>query len=154
MTQEEFTDNLSAIIRKLEELQVPVGDWAWSWDNARNNGGAIQMEAAGLDPDLRMPLPAYAPDLHKVVEHSIGRLKRQFRAVLVHAARCCNPKQLAGLLRRTFANLDPVAIQKDVASMPLTCQVIAGARGSTVTDPQTQKEWPCTEGGWAPRRLR
>lgn len=157
MTRVEFADHLRNIARELEARGERRQEQWFSWDNARANGGSEQLAAVGLSPNHRLPLPPYSPDLHRVVEHSIGRVKAAMDASMLAMATGGWPDDAARVfqkaLRKAATTLDTAAISHDAASLALAYRVVAGALGTTVHD-DAGRPWPCTGGDWLPKELR
>ena len=153
MTREEFVDNLRNIIRVLEGKGMTRDEMHFSWDNAHANGTAADLLECGFPPGRRLPLAGYSPDMHRVIEHAVCKVKTRLSQLTMAHAHTLQPTQLQMLLRHVFAQLDPGSIRRDVASLPIAWQVVAGARGISVTDAKGNT-WDCTEGNWLPHDLR
>lgn len=153
MVREEMTDNVKGVIRELERLNKPKHRVLLSWDNARPNATTAELGSLGLLPEQRLRLPAYSPDMHRVIEHQMGIMKGELHKATLARDVLHTPETLQALVRATFSKLDKAAIRKDVESLHLAWQVVAGAKGQTVTFPNGREE-PCTGGDWLPRRLR
>lgn len=158
MTLAEFADHLRNVGRELVARGERLQRQWFSWDNARANGGSEQLLAAGLPADHRLPLPPYSPDLHRVVEHAIGRVKAAMDATMLAMATGGWPADAARVfqtaLREAARNtLDAGPIIHDAASLRLAYRVVAGEQGETVHD-EDGHAWECTEGDWLPEALR
>lgn len=153
MVREEMTDNVRGVMRELALRNKPKHRMLLSWDNARPNATTAELADLGLRQEQRLLLPAYSPDMHRVIEHQMGIMKGELHKATLARDVLHTPETLQALVRATFRKLDKAAISKDVQSLHLAWQVVAGAKGQTVTFP-SGKEQPCTEGDWLPRRLR
>lgn len=79
-----------------------------------------------------------SPDVHKVVEHVIGLLKRLLNKALREDATLCTMKQYKKKAEQIFNHIIKTSgIQKDIASLPSTYEAVLAAGG-----------------GWAPPKKR
>lgn len=112
-----------------------------SFDNAQWHNEAAFYAAVrkmGLAGRVeRLPLPPGSPDLHKVVEHTIGLLKRNLTDEVMNDARLRTVEQFQLAAERVFRRISTAGIQKDIDSLPLTYQAVIDA-----------------EGGWPPKKAR
>lgn len=153
MVREEMTDNLRGVIRALERLNKPRHRQLLCWDNARPNATEAELAVLGLLPQQRLLLPAYSPDMHRVIEHQMGVMKGELQKATLARDVLHTPETLQALVRDTFSRLDRAAIAKDVASLHLAWEVVAGAKGQSVVLPSGRVQ-PCTAGDWLPRHMR
>lgn len=153
MTKEEGLDHLSCILNQLEAKGIPKQEMYLSWDNAHANPTAADLLHIGVDPTKRLPLSAYSPDIHKVIEHFFHRLKVAFREARLHYPQITTAREAAQLLRMLASNMPQEHIEKDAETLKLTYQIIATDKGVKFTGADG-KEHVGTGGDWAPRRYR
>jgi hypothetical protein len=74
---------------KLRALTGGKPQWRvlWSYDNDKIHQDTTLQAALKVGGRARAPLPPYSHDIHKVVEHAIGRLKRAYSG--------CTPTRLS-----------------------------------------------------------
>jgi hypothetical protein len=125
-----------------------------SLDNAPIHGGVAAYRELGLRSGQRLELPSLSPDVHKVAEHAIARLKQGVRQHLYKHPDCITSSQLQAALPGIHKQVNPPeVVLKDVLSLQCTYAAIATpaglqapvATGANVTG---------TGGDWAPKRLR
>lgn len=157
MTKEEFRDNfrtmLWALHDQLAEYHLSMQQFQpwFSWDhNFAQEYADLCFTAAEVPPGLdtyvpgldfskvRMPLPKYSPDCHKVIEHVFGQLSGQLRtAIVTDSDKLSTAPAIAEWLQQQFNQLAPGSIANDAAKLPDLYKWIAN-----------------NDGFWAPRGMR
>jgi hypothetical protein len=147
MTSKEFRDHLQAAVaeirRRLEELGTTWEEFQplFSWDNNHSQVGADKRFVRWMSPlasgqpvdldQLRVPLPQYSPDIHRVIEHIFNRL--QF-TLYQHMYRYPNSlstlRDVAEFLVLQFYSITPESISKDVDGLPDVIDWVAGNGGA------------------------
>jgi len=157
MTKEEFRENFRRMLwvlhGKLEEYGLSMQEFQpwFSWDhNYAQEYADLRFAADQVPPgmasyvqdldfkNVRMPLPKYSPDCHRVIEHVFGQLSGKLRTALVTDAHelGSGPATAAWLVEH-FNKLEPGSIAKDAAGLP------------------DLYRWIRDHGGaWAPRSMR
>lgn len=157
MTKQEFRDNFRKMLWALHGRLAEYGydiqtfqPW-FSWDhNFAQEYADLHFTAAEVPPGcmdyvpgldfskVRMPLPKYSPDCHRVIEHVFGQLSSQLRTTIVtEADQLGTAPAIAAWLVQHFYQLSPASIAKDAAGLPLLYK------------------WIRDNGGfWAPRKMR
>jgi hypothetical protein len=111
----------------------------WSFDNDRIHQNPVTLARLKINSRNRFPLPPNSPDMHRVIEHTVGRLKTAFRKWLYAHPGPRSNKQYQAVLERIFYECPkvagPAAIKKDVLGLPKLFKLIRLARG-----------------GWPPKR--
>lgn len=108
-----------------------------AWHNEEEFYAAVKKMHLGGKVE-RIPLPPGSPDVHKVVEHVIGLLKRLLNKALREDATLCTMKQYKKKAEQIFNHIIKTSgIQKDIASLPSTYEAVLAAGG-----------------GWAPPKKR
>ena len=153
MVREEMTDNVKGVMRELERRNKPRHRMLLSWDNAHANATPAELGLLGMQKEQRLLLPAYSPDMHRVIEHQMGVMKAELHKATLARDVLHTPETLQALVRATFSRLDKAAIAKDVQSLHLAWQVVAGGKKQSVTLPSGRVQ-PCTKGDWLPRHMR
>lgn len=115
----------------------------YSWDNASWHA-SVKLENVGLTTADKWELPPNSPDMHKVIEHVVGNVKRALRNKLVDNARLCTVERLKPACEDVFFNqIAKESVQKDIDSLPNTYKHI-----------HAKKNQGGTEGNWAQARYR
>jgi hypothetical protein len=156
MTKEEFRENFRAMLWALHGILAYYGygmqdfqPW-FSWDrNFAQEYADLHFRAVDVPPGMdyvpgldfskvRMPLPRYSPDCHRVIEHVFGQLSAKLRtAIVTEGDQLGSGHANAAWLVQHFYQLSPASIAKDAADLPDLCKWI--------TD---------NHGFWAPRKMR
>jgi hypothetical protein len=136
-TSREFCDVMAQIQAAASSRVVPnlVGlqqqQVVWSFDNDRVHEGALtELRWRGLvTANNRAPLPPHSPDMHKVIEHCIGRLTSMVVAELadtedVHLSVAHWQARLQDMF---FNGISAESIAKDVASLSQAIIDVGGA---------------------------
>lgn len=142
VTQREFIDFMKraqeAVYTRLQDPAVrarweqQVGPWGlpendpiFSFDNPNIHGGRDPMKIMKplrLDLDSHFELPANSSDIHKVIEHTHGRLVKVFQDWLYADSTKYSLPTYKTALEQIFYKWDSVAshtvIDKDVKSLP------------------------------------
>lgn len=118
----------------------PAGAVAtWSFDNDRIHQNPITLARLKINSRNRFPLPPNSPDMHRVIERCVGRLKSTFRKWLYAHPAPRTDKQYQNALARIFYETpsvaSPAVIKKDALTLPTLFKCIRLARG-----------------GWPPKR--
>ena len=156
MTREEFRENFRAMLWALHGILADYGygmqdfqPW-FSWDhNFAQEYADLHFRAVDVPPgmdyvpgldfsNIRMPLPKYSPDCHRVIEHVFGQLSAKLRtAIVTEGDQLGSGPAIAAWLVQHFYQLSPASIAKDAADLPDLYKWI--------TD---------NHGFWAPRKMR
>jgi hypothetical protein len=110
----------------------------WSFDNDRIHQRPETLAALKINSRNRFPLPPNSPDMHRVVERCIARLKQKWAAWFYANPAARDMKQHRAALLDIFATdkgvASPAVISAEVAKLPrLFPKILA------------------REGDWAPR---
>lgn len=143
-------------VRRLSAAGVQ-GEPVLSFDNASIHTSYAR---AGPMPRgvTRHVLPARSPDLHKVVEHTFGRLKPCVAEDVFDACAAANtaelsPSAVRGIVERSLREVAKAdIISKDCESLKTTLRIVARAKGEAFMVGSTVLSG--TGGDWAPRRWR
>lgn len=105
----------------------------YSFDNDRIHMNPGTLASLKINYKNRFPLPPNSPDMHRVVEHCIGRLKTAFRKWLYAHPRARTIKQyqaaLASLFYKRAGVAGATAIRKDVNKLPALFKEIRAVKG-------------------------
>lgn len=136
----EFCDVVEDIQEAASSRVVPLlsafqgQELVWSFDNDRIHQAALpELQGRGLISNSnRAPLPPHSPDMHKVVEHCIGRLTSMVNAELADTE---DIQQSVGhwkaRMEHFFYNhITAESIARDVSSLPATYQAIVDVAGA------------------------
>lgn len=100
-----------------------------------------QLEEIGIvEGQDTFPLPKYAGDIHKVIEHVHGTMVTNMQTVLWADRELRCMRFYRAQLRGLFEAYTVDAVQKDVSTLIDTCRIISRTRAEGGTD-----------GDWAPR---
>lgn len=116
-----------------------VYDPVYSFDNPSIHDMTL-LEPFGIDTSNRFPLPTYAADMHKVIEHVHGRLVGQMRNKVLGCTSKPSKQWYRTTLKQLFSQISADSIDKDVLSLIDTFTIIAKAKAEGGM-----------EGNWAPR---
>ena len=141
-TAEEFRDVMQVIKTKMERIarrypaSFPDGV-LYSFDNPPIHTSA-DLTSIGIEDVHRVRLPARSPDFHKVVEHALGNLKREFTNRL-RKEQPKTPKEYQQLLVKVFEYGNAVTedgIRADVDSLEALYKIVAKppSQGGTAGD--------------------
>lgn len=113
------------------------GVW-FSWDNATWHKDISVLKADGMPTVNQLPLPPLSHDLHKVIEHVIGNLKRKaVRHVVTHKLK--DVKQIKDAVEKIFyEEIKAESLQADIMSLRDTYKIVA----SKVEKGGTAGGWP------------
>ena len=160
MTKREFMDHLNSMLFMLRDTygldEEGITQLGLSWDNASNNATDADLPEVGdwcLTCDQRLPLPPYAPDLHKAIEHAIGYVKREFKRLLAEHPGYSTPSEYMHLLRQAFNKIRAAQIMADVQTLRTTYGVVATPKGEMYVAPDG-KMHPGSGGDWPANRYR
>lgn len=101
-----------------------------------------------------LPLPSYSPDLHQVIEHLFGQLKRQLVNDIYKEANW-DAIDMAWLRQWVVGfcqQITPAQIKHAVAKLPDVYRVVAADAGTLVQVGDSLIEG--VQGGWPPKRFR
>lgn len=113
----------------------PAGQPAmYSFDNDRIHMNPETLASLQINYKNRFPLPPNSPDMHRVVEHCIGRLKTAFRKWMYAHPRSRTMREYRAALTHIFFKQASVAsanvINKDVKKLPALFKEIRAAKGN------------------------
>ena len=162
MTKDEFRDNFKQMLWKLHQKLTDHGismqefqPW-FSWDhNFAQEYADLHYDPEEVPPgmgyvrdrsrsryldfnNVRMPLPKYSPDCHRVIEHVFGQLSMKLRTAIVTETHVLSTgPEIAAWLQQHFYQLDAASIAADAAGLPNLYKWIRD-----------------NDGCWAPRNMR
>jgi hypothetical protein len=88
--------------------------------------------------NVRLPLPKYSPDCHRVIEHIFGQLSfKLHREMYRRQSQLEDAQAIADFIVQQFASLQPESIGKDAAGLPDLYKWIVDHQGA-----------------WPPRKMR
>lgn len=106
-----------------------------------------------MAPYEHVPLAAYMPDGHKVIEHTFNRLKSALWNSIYEEGAILTGEELQDRVERLFKAMPIAHFTKDAESLPVTYQHIATDKGVLFTGADgLQHEG--TGGDWAPDAYR
>ncbi len=115
----------------------------YSWDNASFHT-SVNLQAIGIQQADMWKLPPNSPDMHKVIEHVVGRVKRALREELCDNARLTTVEHIKDVCKDVFFNkITKESVKKDIDSLPTTYRHI-----------HTKKSKGGREGDWSLARYR
>ena len=127
--QEEDSSRVMPRLLGLQQQQI-----VWSFDNDRVHTASLpELRVRGvLTPSNRAPLPPHSPDMHKVIEHCIGRLTSMVVAELADTedVQLSVAHWQARLLDMFFNGISAESIARDVSSLAATYQAIIDVEGA------------------------
>jgi hypothetical protein len=125
----------------------------FSWDN-NSIFKSASLERMGLQPQDKVALSEYSPDLHKPIEHAFAQLKHTVQEQLLQPrSQPLSAEEAQQLVYDSFKAISTVSIQKDVSSLPVTCHVVAGDKGVVSQGPDGGYH-VCSGGDWPARQYR
>lgn len=108
-----------------EYPELSSADFLWSMDNATSHKHPLPQVHG-----RQIPLPPRSPDLHKVVEHAIGRIKRKFKIWMrTHPGSPTVGTAWKELKEIARAQCTPDIITRDVDSLRGTYISVLSAKG-------------------------
>lgn len=120
-------------------LTCGLGPPRYSFDNASAHWSVEALERLHIVGDVRFPLPAKSPDMHKVIEHMFGRLKPAFKDWMYHHPAPRTAVEYMAAVEHLFWHDPAVAakdvIEKDVASLHGTYEQVIQAKGGLIPKP-------------------
>ena len=141
-TAQEFADVMAKVMAdtktEVEDKHTASLTWAgqlhkakYSFDSAKihqtalaskPDGSPSLMQAVGFLPQMRITLPPYSPDLHKVIEHAHARALYQFRRWLYQdPTKHTDVEVYKAKFEEIFRQANPAhVIKADVASLKET----------------------------------
>lgn len=109
---------------------VGSGKPVWSFDNDRIHCNPFILNGLQINSKNRYPLPPNSPDMHRVVERCIGRLKKAFQTWLHdHPAKRTMREYRAALLKIFKEKELAESINKEVKSLVKLFPHISKAKG-------------------------
>lgn len=127
--QQEASSRVMPRLVGLQQQQI-----VWSFDNDRVHQAALpELRLRGLlSQSNRAPLPPHSPDMHKVIEHCIGRLTSMVVAEMADTEDV--PLSVAHWQARLhdmfFNHISAESIARDVSSLAATYQAIIDVEGA------------------------
>jgi hypothetical protein len=152
-TRKEFEDNMCAMSFMARGVMMQHGmSPLFSWDNNIIQATA-SLQAMAILAEEQLPLGAYMPDAHKVIEHFFARLKAavQLRCYQLGSTVKMSPQLAQQIVQECFYQMPQQSIAADVKGLPLTYAVIA-QNGPFVWEDGTQHTG--VAGAWAPKKYR
>lgn len=145
-TNEEWSHVMQDIMAAAARLRLS-GEWPagapiiYSFDNDKIHQKPETLAALKINYKNRLPLPPYSPDMHRVIEYTVGRLKTAFRKWLYAHPGANTMEKYQDALTTIFFNkkkksvADAETINKSVKRLPSLFKEILAAKG-----------------GWPPRK--
>lgn len=125
----------------------------FSWDN-NSIFKSASLERMGLQPQDKVALSEYSPDLHKPIEHTFAQLKHTVQEELLQPrSQPLTPAEAQQLVHDCFKAISTASIRKDVESLPVTYHVVAGDKGVVSQGPDGRYH-VCSGGDWPARQYR
>jgi hypothetical protein len=142
---------MKPLVKKAEKIMAEHADEldnpdesspVYSMDNPSIHLKALEGSHDMHEGENTFPLPRYAGDVHKVIEHVHGTITTRMRRVLKQIWEHKGVDFYRASLRQYFYKINPTSVQNDVESLPATLEIISKppSRGGT-------------GGGWAPNGL-
>lgn len=157
MVRQEFEDLMTIAFERAEELGLPKDQQFWSWDNAHANMTTEDAERLGR-AGIRLPLPPWSPDMHRVIEHVMHTVKTGFAERLDYAAELPSPRQMQHMVQDIFYSIPKEHTKADCDTLPLTYESIRMPQGEKrpLNDKKGELLWLLegVGGDWAPKALR
>ena len=152
-TQEEFEDAMAQLVEfARKEMKKKGLKPLFSYDNNKIQAGA-DLERMGLEEDERVPLAAYMPDGHQVIEHVFGQLKASIWNDLYEHGDIRSAHDAQARFHRLFKKLPKFSIAANAFKMPLVYEMIATEKGVLFMGPDGSM-YQGTGGDWALRPHR
>lgn len=139
-TNQEWAHLMEDIMAVAEQRRARCRKWPtgqpclWSFDNDKIHQKAETLVSLKINYKNRLPLPPNSPDMHRVVEHCIGRLKSAFRKWMYAHPQARSMKQYRQALHTLFFTDDHITgsdpITKDTEKLPALFKHILAAKGS------------------------
>lgn len=154
-TREEIWDNCKCWVPKaIHQAQQGQHAVFVSWDNATIHQFTQPLDDLGLHPTQYLELPPLSPDLHQLVEHSLGRVKQQLVVTLSKAGwdnvdADAVRVALNGIIPAVCA---PTIMQADMHNVISCYHVVSTPVGQGSWD--GQKWVQGTGGGYGPKGVR
>jgi hypothetical protein len=158
-TLEEVFDNCKCWLKAAFEKAAQDNTAVFvSWDNARIHNFKQRVAELGLDATKLIALPPHSPDLHQLIEHVFGRLKRALVVALYHIGwqNVTPEKVIAAVLSLLDNTRDTVCtpglLQEDLKNL-VNCYKIVQAPYShlmLIND----RLWHGSAGNWPPKGFR
>lgn len=102
----------------------------WSFDNDKIHQNRLILTYLKINANNRYPLPPNSPDMHRVVERCIGRLKRAFREWLYEHPAKRSMAEYRRALETIFKTTQTAAmIEKEVKKLNTLYKCIIKAKG-------------------------
>ncbi len=147
MATQEFRSFTEKVIKATLDCQkkhpglYPDGHPYFSMDNATwHDVGDLQVVPGIKLKECLLPLPPQSPDLHKVIEHAINRVKSAMRADIAGDPRRLTAEELRGMFAKHFADMNkPEMVERDIQTLKKTFKAVGRSEGKGGT-----------AGGWAP----
>lgn len=132
----EWADVMRRIKEEVEEKlkALPGGKphWRvlWSYDNDKIHQDITLQAALKVGGRARAPLPPYSHDIHRVVEHALGRLKRAFNLWLyTHPGKRTMEGYMAAVQDIFYTQITAKSIRREVKKLPSVYRAIKEAKG-------------------------
>lgn len=139
-TNQEWAHVMENVMAAAERRRASSGAWpagqpcTWSFDNDKIHQKLETLIALKINHKNRFPLPPNSPDMHRVVERCIGRLKTAFRKwMYAHPTSRTMQQYQQALTTLFFTNKQiagSTALTKDVKKLPGLFKEILAAKGS------------------------
>lgn len=155
IVREEFEDILEQVhLKVLQKIRERGETWTplYSWDHT-NLHESINFQKVGFSAEQRVDLGVKAPDMHQVIEHVFGDMKRRLHARLQKESYKVTGRQCQVFAKNIFENeITAEGIAQNVVGLPLVYQMISTAKGLSFI--YNNKMYVGTGGDWIPRFWR
>ena len=104
--------------------------WLYSYDNDKIHQNRLTLAYLKINTHNRFPLPPNSPDMHRVVERCVGRLKQAFQTWLYDHPAPRTAAEYQDELMALFSKTQTAdVIAGDVAKLPTLWPLILKAKG-------------------------
>lgn len=150
-TKKEFRDIIKKLVPKAEQIMAAnahlldnpeESDPIYSFDGPSIHDPSNLTDVGVVEGQNTFPLPAYAGDIHKVIEHVHAQVTKSFAVFLQHVKSKQSHQVYRAQAEHCFWRVTSESVARDVESLPDTLSVIS-----------KPKSEGGTAGGWAPRPL-
>lgn len=156
ITREEFEDILKVVHQQvLQKIRDSGEHWEplYSWDHT-NLHEDIAYPRVGFRENQRVKLGVKAPDMHQVIEHVFGAVKRNFMAQLYRVDFKITGASAQKLCREVSEQtINKEGIKSNLDKLPLLYKIIATAKDQQFTHTDG-KRYLGVGGDWAQKRHR
>jgi len=154
MVREEHKDIMMVMAKKAADHKDVLGaEPFWSMDNDSAHITRDQMAEININPACRLPLTPKSPDIHKVIEHEVHRVKDVTKDEVGKHPELHTAREMQALTRKVFYQGMAESVLRDCISLLDTLKAVALPQGF-VMHSHTGAPHAGTGGDWAPTGLR